>query len=156
MRCPCAAAAICALQNVAIIGMIVRLGAVPRRLALALTAALAASGWWLLSGACPEAALTALQTGSVALLALGGRLPQILLNVRRGNSGELSLLSCLLSFVGNLMRVFTTATLVGDPLLLASAGTQVRRGPGPARCQLAAARVGARRAPGLATVQAGA
>lgn len=119
-------AAICALQNVAIIGMIFKLGTVPRGLALALTAALAAAGWWLLGGACPEAALTALQTGSVALLALGGRMPQIALNVRRGNSGELSLLSCLLSFVGNLMRVFTTATLVGDPLLLASASTQVR------------------------------
>ena len=37
-----------------------------------------------------------------------------------------AVLSCLLSFVGNLMRVFTSATLVGDPLILGSAATQVR------------------------------
>ena len=49
---------------------------------------------------------------------------QILLNVRRGNSGELSMLTCGLSFAGNLARVFTTATLVRDPLILASASVQ--------------------------------
>lgn len=50
--------------------------------------------------------------------------PQILLNYQRGGSGELSLLTCGLSLVGNLMRVFTTATLVGDPIILASVSTQ--------------------------------
>lgn len=50
--------------------------------------------------------------------------PQILLNLRRGNSGELSLGTCALSFVGNLARVYTTATLVKDPLILGSAATQ--------------------------------
>ena len=53
--------------------------------------------------------------------------PQILLNLRRGNSGELSLGTCALSFVGNLARVYTTATLVKDPLILGSAAVQARR-----------------------------
>ncbi|KAI7842633.1 hypothetical protein COHA_003737 [Chlorella ohadii] len=120
--------AICALQNAAIIGLIFRLGTVARGTQLAVSAALAAAGWWLFAGGCPPAVLTALQTGSVALLALGGRLPQILLNLRRGNSGELSLGTCALSFVGNLARVFTTATLVKDPLILGSAAVQAGGG----------------------------
>lgn len=73
---PCSAA-ICALQNAAIIGLIFRLGTVPRATQLAVSIALAATGWWLFGGACPPTLLTALQTGSVALLALGGRLPQV-------------------------------------------------------------------------------
>lgn len=116
--------AICALQNVVIVALIFRLGSVRRGTQVALAATLAAAGWWLLSGRCPPALLTALQAGSVVLLALGGRLPQILLNLRRGDSGELSLLSCALSLAGNLARVFTTLTLVGDPIILGSAATQ--------------------------------
>ena len=50
--------------------------------------------------------------------------PQILLNVKRGNSGELSLLTCALSLAGNLARVFTTMALE-DPIILGSAATQV-------------------------------
>ncbi|KAI3437898.1 hypothetical protein D9Q98_000343 [Chlorella vulgaris] len=116
--------AICAVQNVAIIGLIFRLGSVPASLKLGLSAAFAAFGWWLFCGACPASVLTTLQASSVVLLAVGGRVPQILLNLRRGDSGELSLLSCALSLVGNLARVFTTAVLVRDPIILASAGTQ--------------------------------
>jgi hypothetical protein len=130
------AAAICAVQNAAIVGLIFQLGSVPQRVQVALSAGLAGTGWWLLTGGCPPGTLTALQAGSVVLLALGGRLPQILLNLRRGGSGELSLVSCGLSLVGNLARVFTTAVLVRDPIILGSAGTQVggwgggRRAPG--------------------------
>ena len=79
----CCVAAICALQNAAIIGLIFRLGTVARATQLLLTAALAAAGWWLFGGACRPALLTALQTGSVALLALGGRLPQVRAPCRR-------------------------------------------------------------------------
>lgn len=70
-------AAICALQNVVIVALIFRLGSVRRGTQVALAATLAAAGWWLLSGRCPPALLTALQAGSVVLLALGGRLPQV-------------------------------------------------------------------------------
>lgn len=55
----------------------------------------------------------------------GARIPQILLNLRRGNSGELSVMSTGLSVCGNAMRVFTTLALVRDPLILAGAASQL-------------------------------
>lgn len=54
---------------------------------------------------------TALQAGTILIIALGGRLPQILLNARRGNSGELSTSTCALNLAGNLARVMTTLVL---------------------------------------------
>ena len=57
-------------------------------------------------------------------MALGARVPQILLNVKRGNSGELSLLSTALSLAGNCARVLTTWVLVKDNLILAGAASQ--------------------------------
>ena len=66
-----------------------------------------------------------LQASSVAILGFGGRLPQILLNYKRGNSGELSITSTGLSVAGNLSRVFTTVVLVKDPVILAAAGSQL-------------------------------
>lgn len=65
-----------------------------------------------------------LQASTVVMLALGGRLPQIIMNFKRGNSGELSLLTVGLSLTGNIMRVFTTLQLVKDGLVLASAASQ--------------------------------
>ena len=122
---PSPAAAICAVQNVMILGLIFRLGSVARSTQLLISGGLLAVGAWVFGGGCPPHMLTALQAGSVVLLALGGRLPQILLNLRRGDSGELSLISCGLSLAGNLARMFTTLTLVGDPIILAAATTQV-------------------------------
>lgn len=58
------------------------------------------------------------------MLALGSRLPQIVMNIRRGNSGELSMLSTGLSLAGNLARVLTTVVLVKDAIILAGAATQ--------------------------------
>jgi mannose-P-dolichol utilization defect protein 1 len=113
------------VQNVVILGLIFRLGSVARSTQLLITGVLLAVGAWVFGGGCPPHMLTALQAGSVVLLALGGRLPQILLNLRRGDSGELSLISCGLSLAGNLARMFTTLTLVGDPIILAAATTQV-------------------------------
>ena len=46
-----------------------------------------------------------LQASTICIIALGGRLPQILLNVRRGGTGELSLTTCLLNLMGNITRV---------------------------------------------------
>ena len=48
---------------------------------------------------------TVLQASTICIIALGGRLPQILLNMRRGGSGELSLTTCLLNLMGNITRV---------------------------------------------------
>ena len=53
----------------------------------------------------------ALQASTIAIIALGGRLPQIMLNARRGNSGELSPLTSILNLAGNVVRLFTTAVL---------------------------------------------
>lgn len=39
------------------------------------------------------------------MIALGGRLPQIVMNLRRKESGELSLTTCLLNLMGNITRV---------------------------------------------------
>ena len=69
--------------------------------------------------------LADLQASSLALLAFGGRLPQIVSNFRRGGSGELSLTSCLLSVAGNVGRLFTTLMLVDDVLVLAGAVIQL-------------------------------
>jgi PQ loop repeat len=65
-----------------------------------------------------------LQASTITIISLGGRVPQILLNVRRGNSGELSLLTCLLNVLGNAARIFTTIVLVKDGLLLTGAMVQ--------------------------------
>jgi hypothetical protein len=53
----------------------------------------------------------ALQASTIAIIAFGGRLPQIMLNARRGNSGELSPLTSILNLAGNVARLFTTAVL---------------------------------------------
>jgi mannose-P-dolichol utilization defect protein 1 len=115
-----------AAQHAVLVGLIFHYNAgVSARAKVATVAAFAAGGALLFSGVCSVPALRALQAVSVALLALGGRLPQIVLNLRRGDSGELSLISCGLSVAGNLARVFTTLTLVGDPIILATAGSQL-------------------------------
>lgn len=84
----------------------------------------AAFAWWTMSGQCGAATLGALQASSMLLLSLGGRVPQILLNWRRGNTGELSLFTCLLNFSGNIVRLFTTLALTGDMLILAGTSVQ--------------------------------
>jgi hypothetical protein len=50
--------------------------------------------------------------------------PQIWLNCKRGNSGELSLITCALSCLGNLARLFTTVILTADMVLFASTFAQ--------------------------------
>lgn len=53
------------------------------------------------------------QAATVVLLAVGGRVPQIWLNWRRGNSGELSFITCLLNVMGCAARIITTLALTG-------------------------------------------
>lgn len=57
-------------------------------------------------------------------MSLGARVPQILLNTQRGNTGELSLISSALSTAGNLVRCYTTVILTSDLLLLATTAVQ--------------------------------
>jgi PQ loop repeat len=57
-------------------------------------------------------------------MSLGARIPQIWLNMQRGNTGELSLLTCGLSCAGNFVRLFTTVVLTNDAVLLAGTAVQ--------------------------------
>lgn len=68
--------------------------------------------------------LTALQASTIFIVALGGRLPQIVLNARRGDSGQLSGATSALNLAGNAARVFTTVVLTGDFLNLVGALVQ--------------------------------
>jgi mannose-P-dolichol utilization defect protein 1 len=122
--------AACWLQDVALVLLVLRYGApravvarAPRRAALAAAAFVLLVGW-LLSPACPRDLLAALQAANLAVLALGSRVPQIVLNVRRGDAGLLSATSCALNVAGNAARLFTTAVLTRDGLLMAGALTQ--------------------------------
>ncbi|GFH16738.1 uncharacterized protein HaLaN_13221, partial [Haematococcus lacustris] len=56
-------------------------------------------------------------------MAVGGRLPQIALNIKRGNAGVMSLTTSALNVVGNVVRIFTTLVLTQDMLLLAGCVT---------------------------------
>jgi hypothetical protein len=51
-------------------------------------------------------------------MSLGARVPQIVLNHKRGNTGELSLITSGLSCAGNAARLFTTVVLTSDLVLL--------------------------------------
>lgn len=88
--------------------------------------------------------LTALQASTIFIVALGGRLPQILLNARRGDSGQLSAATSALNLAGNAARVFTTVVLTGDFLNLAGALVQAGlNGTLLAQCVMTARRRGA-------------
>ena len=52
-----------------------------------------------------------LQASTIAIISLGGRVPQIWMNIQRGDTGELSILTCMLNLAGNVARVFTTLVL---------------------------------------------
>ena len=62
--------------------------------------------------------LRPLQVASTTV-GVGALIPQILLNLRQGNSGEWSLVTASLSTAGNVIRVLTTLQLTQDPILLA-------------------------------------
>lgn len=57
-------------------------------------------------------------------MGLGARVPQIWLNYKRGNSGELAPITCGLSTAGNLVRIYTTIVLTADAILIASTAVQ--------------------------------
>ncbi|KAF8061992.1 Mpdu1 [Scenedesmus sp. PABB004] len=109
----------CWAQDIVLIALIFRFSGTRPWVVAATAAAAAAACAWLLSPACPPRLLAGLQASNIATLALGSRLPQIVLNLRRGNAGVLSVTTCLLNVAGNAARVFTTVVLTGDLLILA-------------------------------------
>jgi mannose-P-dolichol utilization defect protein 1 len=54
-----------------------------------------------------------------SLIVLASRAPQIALNFTQGHTGQLSLTTSVLFFIGGIARLFTTLTEVNDPILLA-------------------------------------
>ena len=124
---------------------------VPWPAAAAISAACAAVFAVLLTPLVSPAVLAALQGWSTLIVAFGSRVPQIVLNHRRGNTGELALTTCALNvagegpavtheppaehrggahspqppLAGNAARVLTTLALTQDGLLLASSVLQL-------------------------------
>lgn len=118
--------AICWVQNVAIVALIFWLNKnLPNSLKAVLSISYLSFLAFICSGQVSYDLMAGLQASSVVILGLLGRLPQIILNYRRGNSGELSITSTGLSVAGNLARVFTTLILVKDTKILASAASQL-------------------------------
>mmetsp|Transcript_14109 Transcript_14109/g.40092 ORF Transcript_14109/g.40092 Transcript_14109/m.40092 type:complete len:106 (-) Transcript_14109:3-320(-) len=75
----------------------------------------------LLSGVCGMRVLTVLQATTVPAIAFG-RIPQIVMNWKNGDTGELSLTTCVLNFAGNLVRIFTTLVMTQDLIILVGFG----------------------------------
>ncbi|CAD7704071.1 unnamed protein product [Ostreobium quekettii] len=80
--------------------------------------------WWLMTGGCPMRILWLLQGSTVFVSAVASRVPQIVLNIKNGGSGELSITTYLLNVLGCAARVLTTLALTGDMLLLAGMALQ--------------------------------
>ena len=114
-----------AVQQLAIVGLVLHFNGSSTKKKVITATAIIAGCTFLFSGVCSNYTMKWLQGFSALLMSLGGRLPQILLNWKRGNSGELSSASTGLSVLGNIARVFTTIVLVGDPIILATASTQL-------------------------------
>lgn len=107
----------CWLQDVVLIGMIYQYMKTGWQ-----TVVLSSVGFLVLcvvlfSGGCPVEVLGVLQLSTIVVMALGSKLPQIMLNIQRGNSGVLSLTTCLLNVLGCIIRVYTTAVLTQDALI---------------------------------------
>ncbi|KAJ1966370.1 hypothetical protein IWQ62_002441 [Dispira parvispora] len=64
------------------------------------------------------ATMALLQTATIPI-SLTSRVPQILANYRNGSTGQLAAFTVLNSFIGCLVRVFTTLQEVNDPIILA-------------------------------------
>merc|ERR1711916_193752 len=80
-------------------------------------AAYGAAAYALVSGLVDMATLTSLAALNIPISA-SSKIPQILSNFSNKSTGTLSVVTCLLNFVGSLARVFTTLQEVNDALLL--------------------------------------
>ncbi|KAG2483636.1 hypothetical protein HYH03_017514 [Edaphochlamys debaryana] len=116
----------CWIQDVIIVGLIfkhMKLGWAP---VVASAAVFGVSCAWLFSPAwCPMEVLSWLQMSTIVVMAIGARLPQIWLNIKRGNAGVLSVATCVLNVAGCVVRTFTTIVLTGDVIILGGCITQL-------------------------------
>lgn len=72
---------------------------------------------YLLSGLCPIAVLSALQSINIPIVILSKML-QAVTNYRNGGTGQLSAVTVFLLFAGSLARVFTSIHETGDNLVI--------------------------------------
>ena len=115
-----------AIQHAILVGMIFFYKKdISNVLKACIISSLVAGTLFVFSGSCSDATLRWLQSLVIVILAVFGRLPQVFLNFKRGNSGELSFGSTLLSVLGNIARVFTTWALVHDVIIMATAVSQL-------------------------------
>lgn len=114
----------CWIQDIILIALVFKDRRTPPWLVVLSAAAFTAGCSFLMSPACPHQLLSTMQASNIAIMALGSRLPQIILNMRRGNAGMLSVTTCLLNVAGNAARIFTTIVLTGDLLMLGGACSQ--------------------------------
>lgn len=114
----------CWLQDIILVALVFKDRRTPLWIIAGTAAAFTAGCAFLLSPACPAALLSTMQASNIAIMALGSRLPQIVLNMRRGNAGMLSVTTCVLNVAGNAARIFTTLVLTGDVLMLGGACSQ--------------------------------
>jgi len=115
-----------AVQHAILVGLIFFYNEeVPLGVKALIVLGLSSGATFLLSPMCGDAMLRWLQSLVIIILAVLGRVPQVVLNHRRGNSGELSFGSTLLSVIGNACRVYTTLALVKDPIIMATAVSQL-------------------------------
>jgi hypothetical protein len=114
----------CWIQDIILIALVFKDRRTPPWVILLSAAAFTAGCSFLLSPSCPNQLLSTMQASNIAIMALGSRLPQIVLNMRRGNAGMLSVTTCLLNVAGNAARIFTTIVLTGDLLMLGGACSQ--------------------------------
>lgn len=105
------------LQNVFILGLIVRFENLPLLPSVALAGLF--GGFLFFAPFAPIRVLMGLQVASIPLLNLA-KIPQIALNWRRADTGELSPATLGLQLLGNVARIFTTVAQVRDPLMLIS------------------------------------
>ncbi|KAG2430659.1 hypothetical protein HYH02_013657 [Chlamydomonas schloesseri] len=115
----------CWIQDVIIVGLIFKHMGLSLPVVAAATAAFGAACAWLFSPLCHIDVLAALQLSTVAVMAIGARLPQIWLNIKRGDAGVLSVATCVLNVAGCVVRVFTTVVLTGDVIILGGCVTQL-------------------------------
>ncbi|KAG2438499.1 hypothetical protein HXX76_005050 [Chlamydomonas incerta] len=115
----------CWIQDVIIVGLIFKHMRLSLPVVAASTAAFAVACAWLFSPMCPIDVLSGLQLSTVAVMAIGARLPQIALNLRRGDAGVLSVATCILNVAGCVVRIFTTVVLTGDAIILGGCVTQL-------------------------------
>lgn len=104
------------IQNIVLLALIVYFQRLPRVPATVVAIAYFVTVFALLMPMVPLSVLVALQLCSIPILNLA-RVPQIILNYRRKETGELSPITLGLQLLGNVARVFTTIAQVRDPLM---------------------------------------